>query len=114
MTTPKYGSWSDAPNGMVTQVIPTDTRGPKRLWNAPAGYTTRHRGAPIARAMYMCPVHGAFEDAAGADRAECPAATESVATNVDTGESVRMSCGLPSPWSPSAFAVWASSGEVKS
>lgn len=126
MTTPKYGSWSSAPNGMVTQVIPQDTRGPKRLWNAGKGYVTRHRGAPVARATYVCPVHGAFEARAGTDSVACPTTSRCSLEQLQwfdampdgagaiVRQEVRVVCGLTSPWSPSTFAAWASSGEVKS
>ena len=106
MTVPKYGGWSaPAPNGLSATLVPLDTKGPKRLWSAPAGYVTRHRGVATVKNTYVCPVHGAFEAQSDEASAMC---LEIEHGNLDS------LCRLAAPWSPSPFSVWASSGEVKS
>ena len=112
MTTPRYGSWLDtSARDMQTEVIPLDRRGPKRLWDAPAGYVTRHRGVSTVKNTYVCPVHGAFEARSDEASVRCP----KVLTVRDAfAPPTPAPCGLASPWSPSPFSVWASSGEVKS
>lgn len=122
MTTPRYGSWSPLP-GTVQTITPLDTKGPARLWNAPAGFVVRERGAvgAVSTNVYECPVHGQFEARSDADEVVCPVAL-SFAESVDRTEhavdfrwaSRPDHCGRPSPWRPSRFNVWQSAGEVKS
>ncbi len=109
MTRPHYGSWSmPGPNGSTTQVTPLSTRGPKRLWNAPAGFVVRERGDVdgLVTLEYLCPVHGRFEARVGRretpDEIVCPRGWPSDY------------CGRLSPWSPSTFSAWRPAGEVKS
>lgn len=110
MTTPKYGSWqtpSPRPN-MTTTVTPFDTKGPKRLWSAPAGWVLRTRGSLLPRNTFVCPVHGAFEARSDADVEVCP-----VECVVDNNIALRHACSRDSPWSPSPFSAWQSSGMVR-
>lgn len=120
MTAPKYGGWSTpAPNGLSATLVPLDTKGPKRLWSAPAGYVTRHRGVATVKNTYVCPVHGAFEAQSDEASVACPLDDLHDAGAAEGCELVNCGydpplCGLDSPWSPSPFSVWASAGEVKS
>lgn len=111
LTAPRYGSWLDTSRSDYRgEVIPLDTRGPKRLWTAPAGYVSRHRGATVVKNTYVCPVHGAFEASGDAESARCVRMVQ----QPWWPDGQRSECGVSSPWSPSPFSVWASSGEVKS
>src|SRR5262245_15914218 len=62
---PRYGGWQKpiSREDFTTTVTPLDTKGPKRLWNAPAGFVVRERGDVdgLVTLEYMCPVHGRFE-----------------------------------------------------
>lgn len=124
MTTPRYGSWSPLP-GTVQTITPLDTKGPARLWNAPAGFVVRERGAvgAVSTNVYECPVHGQFEARSDADEVVCPVALDEpepgAAIVLDDDEWDRrcsdpMVCGRTAPWRPSRFSVWQSAGEVKS
>lgn len=125
MSAPRYGSWN--PTGrpeVVSTVTPLDTRGPARLWNAPAGYVVRERGDVdgLVTLEYLCPVHGRFEARVSRrespDAMPCPAICERTWDSPVDGGFVRFigdaACELSSPWSPSKFAAWQSPGEVKS
>lgn len=106
-------TWSPSEPKKVTECIPQDTRGPKRLWDAPAGWVLRTRGAMGGtRPMeFLCPVHGRFvvdvPRGYDPDVEPCP-------SGVELELDVAHQCGLSSPWSPSTFGIWASSGEVMS
>lgn len=125
MSAPRYGGWSaPGPNGMTTTVTPRDTRGPARLWNAPAGYVVRERGDIDGQVTleYMCPVHGRFEArvsrAESPDALQCPSSASDEETDLNVqlitqGVEVEDACGLASPWSPSTFNAWPSAGETK-
>jgi hypothetical protein len=123
-------TWSPTPTRKHTEVTPLDTRGPKRLWDAPAGVVQRHRGdtGRLVKHDYLCPVHGRFEIEVPAsdapDEVLCPLWSDSspmamverlLTSPADVVESVAAAvCGQPSPWSPSTFGIWASAGEVMS
>lgn len=108
--TDRYSKWNPR-DSMTSEVIPLDTMGPKRLWSVPAGYVTRHRGTSTARNTYVCPVHGAFEAQSDAESVRCPAdISDSVLAVMPDDET----CNEPSPWSPSPFSAWQSSGMVRS
>lgn len=125
MTAPRYGSWN--PTGrpeVVSTVTPLDTRGPARLWNAPAGYVVRERGDVDGKVTleYLCPVHGRFEARVSRrespDEMPCPVMRERAFDFISAGGPIRFIgdavCELSSSWSPSKFAAWQSPGEVKS
>lgn len=116
MTTPRHGSWGLDRHDMTSEVVPLDTRGPKRLWQQGPGFVIRRRGAtdePVTL-EYLCPVHGRFEARVSKtdtpDEVFCPVRytdgkSWGPAQKVNT-------CGLTSPWSPSTVGVWKSAGEV--
>lgn len=111
-----YGSWRpSATPDQVQTVTPLDTRGPARLWNAPAGYVVRQRGAvgSYATNVYVCPVHGAFEARSDADAVACPTKVGEIWLTALPPIYRTEHCGIPSPWSPSPVAVWQSAGMVK-
>lgn len=123
-------TWSTTPTRKHIECIPLDTRGPKRLWDAPAGWVLRTRGADggTRPLEFLCPVHGRFT--VEVPRGEDPDAVACAAIVLDYARTERrrnaegfiedhvyrpsVPCGLSSPWSPSGFGIWASSGEVKS
>lgn len=115
----RYGGWgARVKPTLVTTVTPLDTKGPARLWNAPAGFVVRERGAigAVSTNVYECPVHGQFEARCDGDSAACPTLETEWIAMEDIGvrpAEVRI-CGRTSPWVPSRFSVWASAGEVKS
>lgn len=120
-------TWSPSQPRKVTECIPQDTRGPKRLWDKPAGWVLRVRGADGGtRPMeFCCPVHGRFtvevERGEDPDAVACPVEVM-LSDDVDCGvcggpncHCTDISCGEPSPWSPSSGpALWHSAGEVMS
>lgn len=131
-------TWKPTDTRRETTCTPMDTRGPARLWHHPAGWVMRERGDVDGAVVhdYRCPVHGRFE--ARVSRRDMPDEVPCLAhaggplymlapwrRNADGTETwvsehgqeflVRdgaVLCGLPSPWSPSKFGAWASSGEV--
>lgn len=113
-------TWSPSEPKKVTACQPLDTRGPKRLWDAPSGWVMRTRGADGGtRPMeFCCPVHGRFE--VDVPRGEDPDAVacgreDVVSLETYPPQQVMERCGLSSPWSPSsAPAIWPSAGEVTS
>jgi hypothetical protein len=116
VTAPRYGGWGLSAKDMTSTVTPLDTRGPKRLWSQGPGFVIRRRGAvdePVAL-EYLCPVHGRFTARVSKtdtpDEVFCPALTSRAI--VSDGRMTEEYCGLTSPWSPSGFAAWKSSGEV--
>lgn len=117
-------TWSPREPRPVTTCTPLDTRGPKRLWNEPAGLVTRDRGdvGRLVRHDYRCPVHGVFEARVSSesvpDEMPCPRSDPDDASAAEGCELVNAGydpehCGLTSPWSPSVAAIWPSSGEVR-
>lgn len=106
-------TWSPTPTRRFTECIPGDTRGPKRLWDAPAGVVSRERG-DVGRLVahdYLCPVHGRFE--VQVPSSDVP--DEVLCAVHDEHETMWGACGRTSPWSPgTAPAIWPSSGEVMS
>jgi hypothetical protein len=120
MTSPRYGGWGLSRKDMTSTLTPLDKRGPKRLWNAPAGWVMKRSGAvdePVAL-EYLCPVHGRFTARVSKDdtpdEMPCPSrltTLEAVAL-YEAASQGDHACGLTSPWSPSGFAAWKSSGEV--
>ena len=116
-------TWDIAkPTRQVTECTPTDTRGPKRLWDAPAGLVRRDRGdvGRIVRHDYLCPVHGRFEVEVASndvpDYMACPFDVGPPEHAIDFVEDDRVvpSCGELALWSPSTFGIWQSAGEVSS
>jgi hypothetical protein len=105
---------------MTSEVVPLDTRGPKRLWQQGPGFVIRRRGAtdePVTL-EYLCPVHGRFGARVSKtdtpDEMACPrrlTVIESVGLYETTSQDGKY-CGLTSPWSPSTVGVWKSAGEV--
>lgn len=134
-------TWSPAPTRKHIECTPFDTRGPKRLWDAPAGVVQRARG-DVGRLVahdYLCPVHGRFEVQVPSSDVPDEVACESTAPRyagqmacceclrlhepnqgiircADCGQDVDTAlwCGASSPWSPGVVNVWKSSGEVTS
>lgn len=100
-------TWSPTPTRKHIECTPFDTRGPKRLWDAPAGVVHRARGdvGRLVKHDYLCPVHGRFE-------LEVP--SNDVPDEVICGSHTGIFCGATSPWSPGTVSVWKSSGEVTS
>lgn len=111
--TDRYSKWNPR-DSMRSEVIPLDTKGPKRLWGAPAGYVTRRRGTPTVTNVYVCPVHGAFEAKSDAASVACRTVVGSLCLTSLPPQYVDETCGLASPWSPSPFSAWQSSGMVRS
>jgi hypothetical protein len=120
MTSPRYGGWGLSRKDMTSTLTPLDTRGPKRLWNAPAGWVMKRSGAvdePVAL-EYLCPVHGRFTARVSKDdtpdEMPCPVRLSKIDSLAlyETLSQAGGLCGLTSPWSPSGFAAWKSSGEV--
>lgn len=118
-------TWSGNPAKQVTTCTPLDTRGPKRLWDAPAGCVSRARGdvGRLVKHDYVCPVHGRFELEVPSgdvpDVVPCPTEQDVDLVNCSAAEAYEAInqlgvCGLASPWSPGAVNIWASSGEVTS
>lgn len=88
---------------------------PRRSWTLKV---RSNPGAPMT-ADYECPGHGYFSVTVARDEngdppaaAPCPAATDSIGTNVDSGEQVSLRCGRPSPWRISAPLGRVKLGEV--
>lgn len=131
-------TWDPKPPRIHATCTPQDTRGPKRLWDAPAGFVVRERGDVdgLVTHDYLCPVHGRFERKVPRswvpDELPCPLDSWSIAGRdeeyadlaaaeeacsgfgIDLSE-VRFetqSCAATSPWSPGAVACRKSSGEV--
>lgn len=77
-------TWSPTPTRKHIECTPFDTRGPKRLWDAPAGVVHRARGdvGRMVKHDYLCPVHGRFELEVPSndvpDGVACPTPIESV------------------------------------
>lgn len=124
MTTPRHGSWGLDRHDMTSEVVPLDTRGPKRLWQQGPGFVIRRRGAtdePVTL-EYLCPVHGRFEARVSKtdtpDEMFCPTVMHEIigpngeAWKAPNGRRYGVVCGLTSPWSPSTVGVWKSAGEV--
>lgn len=133
-------TWSPTQTRKHVECTPMDTRGPKRLWGAPAGVVQRHRGdtGRLVKHDYLCPVHGRFELEVPAsdvpDEVPCTLDSWSVAgfseeypTREAVAEALRarcigvdevrletQRCGDTATWSPSTFGIWVSAGEVAS
>jgi hypothetical protein len=117
VTAPRYGSWGLSAKDMTSTVTPLDTRGPKRLWSQGPGFVIRRRGAtdePVAL-EFMCPVHGRFTARVSKeetpDEMPCPR-VDLIGRASEFPRTTEEYCGRTSPWSPSGFAAWKSSGEV--
>jgi hypothetical protein len=102
------------PTRRYTESTSLDTRGPKRLWDAPAGRVTRERGAVgrLVQHDYLCPVHGRFE--ASVPSSDVPDTLMCPVLLTEPGFAIHEPCSRSSPWSPSTFGIWPSSGETAS
>lgn len=119
-------TWSPVPTRKHIECTPFDTRGPKRLWDAPAGVVQRARG-DVGRLVahdYLCPVHGRFEVQVPSndvpDAVACPVEIvldddgNCTACGGPNCACTDLACGERAPWSPGVVNVWKSSGEVAS
>lgn len=117
MTAPRYGSWGIDRSDMASEVVPLDTRGPKRLWQQGPGFVIRRRGAtdePVTL-EYLCPVHGRFSARVSKtdtpDEVACPR-VDRIGRASEFPRTREEYCGRTSPWSPSGVSVWKAAGEV--